>query len=388
VTNFIPDFIASLNGEEDPDNRLKSKKRKRVEGGAGGGGGEDGEEEEEEEETEEKEEREESALAIPPPPLGAPPPTPSRLSLVWPSAEAVRTCNEGWAAGDAFPGEVRNLQLLHDKGVSIFPFTSSCGRGSSAPHCKFFLRYCPSSGALRWVLFGSHNLSPGALGRKVTALGKSRTTNCEASVVLTPSSLLAGCRAELEHVREGRLQESPFTCSFPSPSTTTATSSSSSSSSSSSPAAPADELPSQLFFVPEKLFVGSRLLLVGLRSRPELNGREVHVKSFIPASGRYRVALEAPPKETLDVLPSCLSPVPIREGVERVTLRLPFELPCDAMPCMCRAVPSVFGGSLELQPFFKKGAWTAEDVYSRKLNFVMSLSKSFGTTTMPDKLKF
>ena len=93
----------------------------------------------------------------------------SRMKIVWPSVEEVRTCVEGYAGGGAIPGRTKNLDKDFLKPL-YHRWSSSNSEGplktsKHAPHIKTFVQ--PSSGGrgIEWMLLGSHNLSIAALGQ-------------------------------------------------------------------------------------------------------------------------------------------------------------------------------------------------------------------------------
>lgn len=80
----------------------------------------------------------------------------SSLRLVWPTAEQVRTSNQGWAAGGSIPGRAECVH--HAALVRLWARWGgeATGRGRAMPHVKSYCRYlcAPShlpNGLCFWV---------------------------------------------------------------------------------------------------------------------------------------------------------------------------------------------------------------------------------------------
>ena len=139
---------------------------------------------------------------------GAHPP----LTLIYPSSATVLRSNEGHAGGDVlFPPEKELpagvLLRAYDACVS--------GRELAVPHTKFFASCTGGAGGsalqVHWASMGSANLSPSALGGKVSAGGTTIIAAFELGVVFTPEGFLQGMKAEVALLRARRLQPSRFT---------------------------------------------------------------------------------------------------------------------------------------------------------------------------------
>lgn len=82
--------------------------------------------------------------------------------IVWPSVEDVRCSLEGYAAGNAVPSPLKNVEKEFLKKYWARWKASHTGRCRAMPHIKTFLRYNGQS--LAWLLLTSSNLSKAAWG--------------------------------------------------------------------------------------------------------------------------------------------------------------------------------------------------------------------------------
>mmetsp|Transcript_6269 Transcript_6269/g.14179 ORF Transcript_6269/g.14179 Transcript_6269/m.14179 type:complete len:655 (-) Transcript_6269:48-2012(-) len=95
----------------------------------------------------------------------------SRMKIVWPSVEEVRTCVEGYSGGGAIPGRTKNLEKaflmpLYHRWSSRNPNNEGPLKTSKhAPHIKTFVQPSSDGTEIEWMLLGSHNLSIAALGQ-------------------------------------------------------------------------------------------------------------------------------------------------------------------------------------------------------------------------------
>ena len=95
----------------------------------------------------------------------------SRMKIVWPSVEEVRTCVEGYDGGGAIPGRTKNLEkeflkpLYHRWSSRNSNNEGPLKTSKHAPHIKTFVQPSSDGRAIEWMLLGSHNLSIAALGQ-------------------------------------------------------------------------------------------------------------------------------------------------------------------------------------------------------------------------------
>lgn len=129
---------------------------------------------------------------------GGPPSLP--LSIVWPTADEVRTSVEGWSGGGSIPGRHETLSLPsissrlcrwasdggRGGGGGGGPGTTRPLRSRAVPHVKTFCRADHATGQLAWLLVGSANLSVAAWGSATKARDSSYLRSWELSVLLTP----------------------------------------------------------------------------------------------------------------------------------------------------------------------------------------------------------
>ena len=138
-----------------------------------------------------------------------PPTTPLLpLSIVWPTAEDIRTSVEGWNGGGSVPGRSENLALPSissrlcrwssgssggdgdgdgdgDDGGGG-PGTTRPLRSRAVPHLKTFCRADLDTARLAWLYVGSANLSVAAWGSATKARDSSYVRSWELGVLLLP----------------------------------------------------------------------------------------------------------------------------------------------------------------------------------------------------------
>mmetsp|Transcript_1424 Transcript_1424/g.3377 ORF Transcript_1424/g.3377 Transcript_1424/m.3377 type:complete len:522 (-) Transcript_1424:338-1903(-) len=102
-------------------------------------------------------------------PQGKTPPLETRMKLVWPTVEEVRTCVEGYAGGGAIPGTTEKLDkdfllpLYHRWSNPDTNILGPLRTARYAPHIKTFVQ--PGDGdEIHWMVLTSHNLSKPSLG--------------------------------------------------------------------------------------------------------------------------------------------------------------------------------------------------------------------------------
>ncbi|KAL6562216.1 tyrosyl-DNA phosphodiesterase 1 [Orobanche gracilis] len=87
---------------------------------------------------------------------------PGKPLIVWPSVEDVRCSLEGYAAGNAIPSPLKNVEKEFLKKYWAKWKASHTGRCRAMPHIKTFTRYNGQN--LAWLLLTSSNLSKAAWG--------------------------------------------------------------------------------------------------------------------------------------------------------------------------------------------------------------------------------
>ncbi|KAL8461355.1 hypothetical protein ACS0TY_032727 [Phlomoides rotata] len=87
---------------------------------------------------------------------------PGKPLIIWPSVEDVRCSIEGYAAGNAVPSPLKNVEKEFLKKYWAKWKASHTGRCRAMPHIKTFLRYNGQN--LAWLLLTSSNLSKAAWG--------------------------------------------------------------------------------------------------------------------------------------------------------------------------------------------------------------------------------
>ncbi|XP_047938783.1 tyrosyl-DNA phosphodiesterase 1 isoform X1 [Salvia hispanica] len=82
--------------------------------------------------------------------------------IIWPSVEDVRCSLEGYAAGNAIPSPLKNVEKKFLQKYWARWKSSHAGRCRAMPHIKTFMRY--SGQNIAWLLLTSSNLSKAAWG--------------------------------------------------------------------------------------------------------------------------------------------------------------------------------------------------------------------------------
>ncbi|XP_075085907.1 tyrosyl-DNA phosphodiesterase 1 isoform X1 [Nicotiana tabacum] len=111
--------------------------------------------------------------------------------IVWPSVEDVRCSLEGYAAGNAVPSPLKNVEKEFLKKYWARWKASHTGRCRAMPHIKTFLRYNGQS--LAWLLLTSSNLSKAAWGSLQKNNSQLMIRSYELGVLFLPSSVKRGC---------------------------------------------------------------------------------------------------------------------------------------------------------------------------------------------------
>ncbi|XP_015574204.1 tyrosyl-DNA phosphodiesterase 1 isoform X1 [Ricinus communis] len=113
--------------------------------------------------------------------------------IIWPTVEDVRCSLEGYAAGNAIPSPLKNVEKdILKKYWSKWKATHS-GRCRAMPHIKTFTRY--NGQKLAWLLLTSANLSKAAWGALQKNNSQLMIRSYELGVLFLPSSYKNhGCR--------------------------------------------------------------------------------------------------------------------------------------------------------------------------------------------------
>ncbi|CAI9087769.1 OLC1v1021938C1 [Oldenlandia corymbosa var. corymbosa] len=111
--------------------------------------------------------------------------------IVWPSVEDIRTSLEGYAAGNAVPSPVKNVEKPFLKKYWAKWKASHTGRCRAMPHIKTFLRYNGQN--LAWLLLTSSNLSKAAWGSLQKGNSQLMIRSYELGVLFLPTSIKSGC---------------------------------------------------------------------------------------------------------------------------------------------------------------------------------------------------
>ncbi|CAN4109750.1 unnamed protein product [Withania somnifera] len=111
--------------------------------------------------------------------------------IVWPNVENVRCSLEGYAAGNAVPSPLKNVEKGFLKKYWARWKASHTGRCRAMPHIKTFLRYNGQS--LAWLLLTSSNLSKAAWGSLQKNNSQLMIRSYELGVLFLPSSVKRGC---------------------------------------------------------------------------------------------------------------------------------------------------------------------------------------------------
>jgi tyrosyl-DNA phosphodiesterase-1 len=154
-------------------------------------------------------------------PKGMPSPLSSRMKIIWPTVEEIRSSVEGFRGGGAIPGRVANLDknfltpLYHrwssssnDGGDNYLSLRTA----RHAPHIKTYVQPADSDpNAIEWLVLTSHNLSIAAWGQlQKTSVQGGRDdrvlfmSNWELGVFMSPATLINAISPDVaddKHVR-------------------------------------------------------------------------------------------------------------------------------------------------------------------------------------------
>ncbi|KAL7130225.1 hypothetical protein ABFS83_13G120100 [Erythranthe nasuta] len=111
--------------------------------------------------------------------------------IVWPSVEDVRSSLEGYAAGNAVPSPLKNVEKEFLKKYWAKWKASHTGRCRAMPHIKTFTRYNGQN--LAWLLLTSSNLSKAAWGALQKNNSQLMIRSYELGVLFLPISKKDGC---------------------------------------------------------------------------------------------------------------------------------------------------------------------------------------------------
>uniref|UniRef100_A0A7N0UE80 FHA domain-containing protein n=1 Tax=Kalanchoe fedtschenkoi TaxID=63787 RepID=A0A7N0UE80_KALFE len=107
--------------------------------------------------------------------------------IVWPSVEDVRTSIEGYAAGNAIPSPLKNVEKPFLKKYWAKWKASHTGHNHAMPHIKTFARY--KGQELAWFLLTSANLSKAAWGALQKSNSQLMIRSYELGVLFLPSRI-------------------------------------------------------------------------------------------------------------------------------------------------------------------------------------------------------
>ncbi|KAL6546718.1 hypothetical protein OROMI_022439 [Orobanche minor] len=116
---------------------------------------------------------------------------PGKPLIVWPSVEDVRCSLEGYAAGNAIPSPLKNVEKEFLKKYWAKWKASHTGRCRAMPHIKTFTRYNGQN--LAWLLLTSSNLSKAAWGALQKNNSQLMIRSYELGVLFLPFSKKDGC---------------------------------------------------------------------------------------------------------------------------------------------------------------------------------------------------
>ncbi|KAG8385702.1 hypothetical protein BUALT_Bualt03G0072600 [Buddleja alternifolia] len=111
--------------------------------------------------------------------------------IVWPTVEDVRCSLEGYAAGNAIPSPLKNVEKEFLKKYWAKWKASHTGRCRAMPHIKTFTRYNGQN--LAWLLLTSSNLSKAAWGALQKNNSQIMIRSYELGVLFLPFSGNFGC---------------------------------------------------------------------------------------------------------------------------------------------------------------------------------------------------
>ncbi|KAL3627567.1 tyrosyl-DNA phosphodiesterase 1 [Castilleja foliolosa] len=116
---------------------------------------------------------------------------PAKPLIVWPSVEDVRCSLEGYAAGNAVPSPLKNVEKEFLKKYWAKWKAGHTGRCRAMPHIKTFTRYNGQN--LAWLLLTSSNLSKAAWGALQKNNSQLMIRSYELGVLFLPLSKKHGC---------------------------------------------------------------------------------------------------------------------------------------------------------------------------------------------------
>ncbi|KAL3519526.1 hypothetical protein ACH5RR_017675 [Cinchona calisaya] len=111
--------------------------------------------------------------------------------IIWPTVEDVRNSLEGYAAGNAIPSPLKNVEKPFLRKYWAKWKASHSGRCRAMPHIKTFTRYNGQN--LAWLLLTSANLSKAAWGTLQKGNSQLMVRSYELGVLFLPSSIKPGC---------------------------------------------------------------------------------------------------------------------------------------------------------------------------------------------------
>ncbi|XP_071934945.1 tyrosyl-DNA phosphodiesterase 1 [Coffea arabica] len=111
--------------------------------------------------------------------------------IIWPTVEDVRNSLEGYAAGNAIPSPLKNVEKAFLKKYWAKWKANHSGRCRAMPHIKTFTRYNGQN--LAWFLLTSANLSKAAWGALQKGNSQLMIRSYELGVLFLPSSIKPGC---------------------------------------------------------------------------------------------------------------------------------------------------------------------------------------------------
>ncbi|XP_058194679.1 tyrosyl-DNA phosphodiesterase 1 isoform X1 [Rhododendron vialii] len=111
--------------------------------------------------------------------------------IIWPTVEDVRCSLEGYAAGNAIPSPLKNVEKDFLKKYWAKWKASHTGRCRAMPHIKTFTRYQGQD--IAWFLLTSSNLSKAAWGALQKNNSQLMIRSYELGVLFMPSLIKPGC---------------------------------------------------------------------------------------------------------------------------------------------------------------------------------------------------
>eukprot|EP00252_Welwitschia_mirabilis_P005216 TRINITY_DN15700_c0_g1_i1.p1 TRINITY_DN15700_c0_g1~~TRINITY_DN15700_c0_g1_i1.p1 ORF type:complete len:580 (-),score=95.55 TRINITY_DN15700_c0_g1_i1:217-1956(-) len=116
-------------------------------------------------------------------PLGTGP-----VQIIWPTVEDVRNSIEGYAAGNAIPSPLKNVEKAFLKKYWARWQADHTGRSRAMPHIKSYVRYNDQD--IAWFLLTSANLSKAAWGSLQKNASQLMIRSYELGVIFMPSHVL------------------------------------------------------------------------------------------------------------------------------------------------------------------------------------------------------